>query len=39
MTQYTKDENERTGLDEELEDFFIEEADSCTNLAIYGDEI
>ena len=37
--KWLADENERTGLDEELEDFFIEEADSCTALAIYGDRI
>ena len=39
LEKWLVDENERTGLDEELEDFFIEEADSCTALAIYGDEI
>ncbi len=39
LEKWLADENERTELDEELEDFFIEEADSCAALAIYGDKI
>ena len=39
LEKWLENENERTGLDEELEDFIIEEAYSCTDLAIYGDGI
>lgn len=34
--KWLADENEETGLEEELEDFYIEEISSGTNLAIYG---
>ena len=34
--KWLADENEKTGLEDELEDFYIEEVSSRADLAIYG---